>query len=209
MPGLHARPAPPEPRLLFFRGRRPFVVVFVALAGAVAAAFFSLDPGAWERVTTFDDGGNGRADLWQVAWRMTGDHPVIGVGLNNFVVEARDYVRQPGALEFVDLIAERPHVAHNTFLQLLAETGIVGLALFLGLLGASLRAAWLAVAEFRRQGDLRAEALARAALLATVAAAIASAFISNGNDWRLWILLGFGPALLSAARSVPGTRAGA
>lgn len=193
--------------LLLFRGRRPYVIVFLALIAALAAAFFSIDPSALERVTTFDEGGNGRTELWQVAWRMTGDNPVVGVGLNNFVVEAGEYVRQPGPLEFVNLIAERPHVAHNTYLQMLAETGIIGLVLLLGLLAASLRAAWVAGEEFHRNGDREMATLARAVFVAVIAAAAASFFISNGNDWRLWILLGFGPALLGAAKSSAGARA--
>lgn len=196
--------------LAFFRGRRPYVVILVVALASVAAAWFSVSPEAWERVTTFDEGGNGRTDLWQVAWRMTADHPVAGVGLNNFVVEAKEYVRQPGSLEFVNLIAERPHVAHNTYLQFLAETGVIGLALFLALLGASLRAAWLSAQRFTDQHDHEMAALARATLVAVLAAGASSFFISNGDDWRLWVLLGLGPALLGASRAAPTeqTRAG-
>lgn len=191
--------------LVFFRGRRPYVVVLVALLASVAAAWFSVYPSALERLTTFDDGGTGRTELWEVARRMSADHPVLGVGLNNFIVEAGDYVRQPGSLEFVNLIAERPHVAHNTYLQLLAETGVIGLAVFLAIFAASLRAAWLAAAGFARRGDHQMAALSRAALVAVLAGGVSSFFISNGSDWRLWVLLGLGPALLGAVRApAPG-----
>ena len=37
---------------------------------------------------TFDDGGSGRQDLWEVGWRIFEDKPVNGVGLNNFRKES-------------------------------------------------------------------------------------------------------------------------
>jgi O-antigen ligase len=184
----------------FFRGRRPQVVILVALLIGLAAGWFSVYPSALERFTTFDEGGTGRTELWGVAWEMARDHPIGGVGLNNFVLESKDYVRRPGGLEFVELIAERPRVAHNVYLQLLAETGVVGLALFLALLFLCVRAAWLAAGTFDARGDPELAALSRSVIVAVAAAATASLFISNGTDWRLWVLIGLGPALLAAAR---------
>jgi O-antigen ligase len=173
---------------------------------AIATAWFSVYPAALERLTTFDEGGTGRTELWGVAWEMARDNPITGVGLNNFVVESKEYVRQPGSLEFVELIAERPRVAHNIYLQLLAETGFVGLALFLVLLASCLRAASRAAKGFDARGDPELAALSRAVLVAVLAAAGASTFISNGTDWRLWVLLGLGPALLAASRAAPAGR---
>ena len=187
--------------LVFFRGRRAYVVAFVGLLVAATAAWFALNPHAWERITHFDTAGNGRSDLWQVAWRMAEDHPVAGVGLNNFTFESRRYVSQPGKLEFVALIVERPHVAHNTYLQFLAETGVVGLLLFLAVMLACLRAAWAAARRFQLRGQYEHEALARGVVVAGIAAAASSFFVSNGQDLRLWLLLALGPALLSSARS--------
>jgi O-antigen ligase len=197
--GLVAAAAALVAALALYRRRRAYVVAFVGLLVAVSAAWFSVNPHAWHRVTDFDSAGNGRSDLWRVAWRMAGDHPVAGVGLNNFTVKSRDYVDRPGSLKFVSLIVERPHVAHNTYLQLLAETGVVGLVLFLSVLLACMRAAWLAVRRFQLRDEHEHEALARSVLVACVAAAASSFFISNGQDLRLWLLLALGPALLSVA----------
>ena len=64
---------------------------------AAAAAFFLASPSALHRVTSFNAGGNGPAELWTVGWRMTDDHPVLGGGLAAFQMEAKNYVREPAA----------------------------------------------------------------------------------------------------------------
>lgn len=189
--------------LIFYRGRRAQVVVFLALLVSIAAVFFSLTPDAWERISEFDATGSGRSGLWEVAWRITEDHPVGGVGLGNFVEEAPKYTQQPGQLEVVRNIAERPHVTHNVYLQFLAETGFVGLILFLTLLLSCMRAAWRAGVLFDSKGDREMAALSRACLIALIAFASASFFISDGNDVRFWILMALGPIAYGVASRLP------
>ena len=186
----------------FLPGRRVQATVFVAFAVSVAAAWMVASPGAWSRISSLSDQGNGRSDIWRVALRMTADHPVGGVGLGDFRVRAGDYVRRPGTLRFVELIAERPHEAHNTYLEILAETGVVGLALFLSIALGALRAAWRAGRSLAAAGQPVTATLARATLLAQVGMLVAVFFISAGEDARLWLLLGLGPALsVLAARA--------
>lgn len=182
-----------------FRRRRAQVLGLVAAAAAVAGLWFASTPGAWERVTSFDGGGNGRTELWEVGWRMYGDHPATGVGLNNFRHEAPRYVRKPGNLEFVELIAERPRVVHNAYLQLLVETGVIGVLLFAAIGLGCLQAALLAARRFDASGDDELATLARSAFVALVGMLAASFFLSNGPDKRLWALFALGPALLGLA----------
>ena len=201
--GLVAAAVTAVAALLLYRGRRAQVVVFLALLTSVAAVFFSVTPNAWERISEFDATGSGRSGLWKVAWRITEDHPVTGVGLGNFVEQAPKYTTQPGKLEVVRNIAERPHVTHNVYLQFLAETGFVGLVLFLGLLLTCMRAAWRAGNLFDSKGDPEMAALSRACLIAIIAFASASVFISDGNDIRFWLLLALGPITYGAAVRAP------
>lgn len=187
--------------LVVAKGRR--VQVGLAILGVLAVAGFGLatTPGALERVTSLDNGGNGRTELWTIAWRMSEDHPFVGVGLNHFRQQSMDYVREPGNLEFVDVIVESPHIVHNAYLQLLAETGIVGLVLFLIVAGLSLSASIRALRLARRGGHRDLTALAEGVVVAQIGMLTASFFLSIGNDFRLWLLFGLGVGLLAAVRA--------
>ncbi|WP_301109825.1 O-antigen ligase [Sporosarcina sp.] len=67
-----------------------------------------------------DDRGSGRFEIWENALRIFADHPLFGVGIYNF--------QQYNLHYFSDF-----HYPHNTFLEVLVESGIVGLVLFLTL----------------------------------------------------------------------------
>jgi O-antigen ligase len=192
--------------IILARRQRLQAAVFGVCAIAAAGAFFLASPSALDRVTSFNAGGNGRAELWKVGWRMTEAHPVTGVGLAGFQPEAKNYVREPGSLEFVRLIVDEPHVTHNVYLQQLAETGVVGLVLLLAVIGASLGAAARAARRFDALGEPALATLARAVIIASIGFLTASLFISNSTDKRLWILLALGPALLGAAHRAQHVR---
>jgi O-antigen ligase len=185
------------------RERRATTVALGIFVTAAATIFLLLSPSGWERMTTFDAGGTGRTELWQVAIRMAGDHPIVGVGIRGYEHESGNYVLQAGNLKFVERIAEQPVVTHNVYLQQLAETGIVGLALLLVLFGACLVASQSAARRYEAGGDRAMAALARATTVAMIGMLAASFFISNSTDKRLWIVLALGPALLLAARPQP------
>ncbi len=184
--------------LVVFRRQRINVAAVTAVALGVAALTFANAPGLWERVTTFNEDG-GRSDLWTVAWRMGEDSPILGVGLNNFLVHSADYLQQPGQIERADQIVDQPHFVHNTYLQLYAENGVIGLALYLALIVGCLRATKLAANRFNARGELAFETLALAVLVATISILAAGMFLSAALDQRLWLLLALGPALLAAA----------
>jgi O-antigen ligase len=64
-----------------------------------------------------------RLAVWSSAWSMWLEHPWLGIGVGNFGVLYPRY-----ALPFWDFPQEH---AHNYYLNLLAETGVVGLAAYL------------------------------------------------------------------------------
>ncbi len=185
--------------LVLARGRRVELGALVALGVTVTGLWVATSsPETWERVRSFDT-GTGRVDLWTIAGRMTADHPIEGVGINNFRSASAEYIRQPGRLQDVELIVERPLVAHNTYLQQFAETGIVGALLLIAVLLGALRATWQAGRRFTLGGDARMAGLARALLVAQVAVLSASIFMSNGYDKRIWVLLALGVAMFTVA----------
>ena len=184
------------------RGHRAGLVVLLLCVIGAAAAWFSVDTAAWERVSDISGGGTGtgRSELWATAWQMWQDHPLVGVGLEAFRDNASSYVRELGPIEFASFLVEQPKVVHNTYLQLLAETGILGLALYLVVIFSSIRLAWRAALLFERIGDLSMATLSRAVIGALVAMLAGITFISAASDRRLWILLALGPALFASAK---------
>lgn len=181
--------------------------VGLAVAMLTAATLvFAASPSGFERVTNFNGGGNGRTELWSIAWAMSQDEPLLGVGLDNFQARSPDYVQRPGSVKYADIIVDDPHVTHNVYLQQLAETGYPGLILLVGVQLACILAGLGAARRFEACGEPAAGLLARAAVVATTGMLAASVFISNTTDKRVWVLLGFGPALLGLAwRERPGT----
>ncbi len=73
---------------------------------------------------TFGPSGDmDRFKVWQAAFAMIKDHPILGQGIGTFMDNFRKYMP--------NLIIQ---YAHNCFLQIWAETGIFSLLSFLGFL---------------------------------------------------------------------------
>jgi O-antigen ligase len=195
--------------LALSRGRRIQFAVTAALAIVLGGLWVAGNsPQSLERIRTFDT-GNGREDLWNIAWQMTEDHPVTGVGLNNFREDSPDYFRRPGRLGSSELVLDTPHVVHNTYLQALAELGAVGIILFGGFMVAAMGATWRAGQELWRGGNARLAMLATAVLVAQISALTSAFFLSGGRDDRLWLLFALGPTLtIAARRGTAGSRGG-
>jgi O-antigen ligase len=175
----------------------------LGLAGAAGVGFgviAALSPGAVARITDIGGGTSGRSDVWAVAWKVFTDHPWLGVGISNFQTVEPHYALKAGSLSRIELIVEVPHYVHNVYLQMLTETGVIGLAVFLLAIVGCLHASWRAARRFDAIGRVAYGDLARAVLLGEIAMLSALFFISDGEDPRLWILLGLGPVMLSLAR---------
>ncbi len=139
-----------------------------------------------------------RQILWRKTLEMAARQPLAGVGAGNFPVEFPRHER---------LTTPKPH-AHNDALQVLAELGVPGLLLFLGLL-ASL-ALWLA------RGLAGPADAGRFALLAGLAGLLVT-FIAGGlfevpfalgaTAAHLAWAIGFAGALSSPGPPVVATRA--
>jgi O-antigen ligase len=188
--------------VVVMRGQRPAVLGVGALVLVIGGLWFSSNPAALERVRSIrEDRGSGREDIWLVARRVSADHPIGGVGLANFTVRSREYVRRPGTLQYVELIVDRPHVVHNTYLQMLAETGAVGLALFAAVLWSALGSAVRAARSFERAGERALARFSRRVVVAYIGLLTAAVFISLQATVTAWVLLMLGPILFGLAQT--------
>ncbi len=149
----------------------------------------------------------GRTDLWKVGIKMWEANPIGGVGSGNFEVASIHYVQQVGAITRADLIVDVPHVAHNTYLEIIDELGLPGFLAFIALAIGSVACALRAARIYERAGDTSFELMARGLALAVIALLAADFFISNEYEHLLWLLLALPPPLLAVARSEYGVRA--
>ena len=137
--------------------------------------------------------------LTRVAWLIFLDHPLLGVGAGNYTVHFDDYAQEVGSLsrEYEEL-GER-HYPHNLYLEIAAETGLVGLAAF----GAAVASCFAGLRAARRAshagGDRASAALARGLEIAVVGYLLSSLFLHGHHIRYLWLLLGFAAALEHAA----------
>lgn len=115
-----------------FKSKRNLAVsiIFVALISTVLVN----NPKFMQRLDTIDDfdkyqSNTERILMWQSAWNMFKDHPILGVGLGQYTKNYQQKYISPEAKE-----PQLGH-AHNNFMQMLAENGIVGFAGFVIMFG--------------------------------------------------------------------------
>lgn len=106
----------------------------VLMIGMLTAAPFLLT--SLEARST-DNSGNelgGRDILSLAAWHLIQDHPLTGMGVGNGPSGLRPYI-----LELTDHYAKRFELpAHEPFLEVGCDTGLIGMFLYVGILGVAL-----------------------------------------------------------------------
>jgi O-antigen ligase len=169
------------------------------------AGYYALFSGeaARERILTVGD-GTGRTTLWQVGWRIFEDNPIMGVGVGNYKENVIHYVVQPGALLRNDLVVDKSLIPHNVYLHIGAELGVIGLALFVGLVAFAFFAALGAARGFARSGDVGMELFARACAVILVMLSVGNFFSSQQFNKQFWFVMALAPALLTLSRSEAG-----
>lgn len=105
--------------------QRLAVLCLIGITGLVALS--TVPEYSWQRILSIRDEFQGgdfskRTYIWSAGMDAFLEHSVLGLGAGGF---------SPGIVRFLG----GPAVAHNTFLSVLTEQGIVGFSLFLGLVG--------------------------------------------------------------------------
>jgi O-antigen ligase len=121
-----------------FIAAAPFLA-FAGVAGIVVAVSGSgMD--VMHRLSTFGAGSgdmsmNERLKLWHAALSLIAAKPIFGWGLGSFPYLASNYTTAAASGAFVAANGVNLHnIAHNYYLQLTAETGIVGLGLYVSMM---------------------------------------------------------------------------
>jgi putative inorganic carbon (HCO3(-)) transporter len=185
---------------------RPRVIAAILVIGAIAVGYyFAFAP--YHLRNTFSGSlsgaSSGRADEWRIALRMLRSHPFGGVGLGNFVVLEPSYSTQTFNLSFVNQVVTRPLVAHNSYLELAAELGLGGFALFVAILGLATHHAGRALSALASSAD-NLEFYARGLVAGAVGMFVAYFFLSGQYEKQLWLVLGLLAAVSARAwRNAP------
>lgn len=144
-----------------------------------------------------DEASAGRVRIWSTAVAMFQAHPVTGVGVRGFRFVYPEYSETGDP--FVDRATGigASH-AHQIVLEILSETGLVGLLLWLGALTLALRAWWQA------DSTTRARAFAPGLALIAMCFPLNTHFAFYSAWWGLlfWWLL----AIYCAALAVPAQK---
>jgi O-antigen ligase len=125
--------------LAAFRGRRTLAVTVGVLVVVAVVVLLAVGAG---RLTSLLDTDAGttffRLQLWRSSLSMIGDHPLLGVGLDNFLYAYRSVYVLPTAWAEFDL--SHPH---NFVFDFWLRLGIPGLAVIIWLLVVFFRRGWV------------------------------------------------------------------
>ncbi len=189
--------------------RPPKPAVLLSLLAAIILVFQFLPPNYLERLQTIPEalpglGGDvrnevsfrGRASEAMVAWQMFLDHPILGVGPRNYQVYYQDYSRNLG----LDPRREE-RSAHDLFLEIAAQTGVVGLLIFCFMVAVMFRGMERARQIFLAIDLPDYAAIAVAYSTGVIGYFVGALFLHAAYPRYLWLLIGIGLALLHVAQT--------
>jgi O-antigen ligase len=153
------------------RKRGPLIVVGVLLAAVVA--FAAGDSRVRRKIVSIPRALHGPTDvnvstryvLWDVSWELIKRHPILGVGMGDFTIEAERLIGQRHVETATD--------SHNVYLQVLATRGLVGFIPFVVFWIVLLRTLWRARSSSPDSTGAGARAFPRHFTSGVIAAAVA------------------------------------
>lgn len=190
-----------------FMVRHPPRLRHVVISGAVLLLVLPAVPAAYiERVTSIRQsatGGNslsadgaiqGRTTQMKIAGAMFRDHAVLGVGQGNYVVRFPEYNRRYG------LPPQLGQAPHNLYLEVVAELGLVGMALWLLILVSAFRGLSALKRRPVEPGEEATHGLAEGLRLAWVALLVNSVFLHGSYPMAFWLLVAISLAAAQVAQ---------
>lgn len=162
-----------------------------------------------ERIVTIFSGSDemdgsvkGRLTSWKVAGNMIEANPVVGIGLNKMVKEYNRYTQgiandKGGGEHFA-------RVAHNSYLQIWAESGTPAYALFMFMLLGTILSLEIGGRRFKRSGDTWLVPYCNAVEVSLIAFLIGATFLNRAHFdliYQLVVIAGSLPVLALAERS--------
>ncbi|MCP4141136.1 MAG: hypothetical protein GY755_12790 [Chloroflexi bacterium] len=139
----------------------------------------------------------GRASETIAAWLMFIDHPIFGVGVENYPVFYQSYSRRLG----LDPRLEQRQ-AHNLYLQVAAETGLAGILVFGWLLTTMMRGMLSGWRRLKDAGEFLTADFILSFATGVVGYLAAAIFIHGAYPRYFWLLAGISLAIPQVADRV-------
>ena len=174
-------------RILPVRRLIPMAVLLVVVTVLVAPQYVT----RLETVGTLlsdpadvDNAVLGRATSNLASLRAFAEHPILGVGPGGYATNySREYANELGLRHF-----DSNRRAHNLYLEIGADLGVPGLAIFLGILGVSMVQLWRLRRAWRGRSRVNSE-IATALFLALVGYAMTGMFLHLAYARYFWFLI--------------------
>jgi putative inorganic carbon (HCO3(-)) transporter len=178
--------------LLAERKARALLMVLVATAGIAVLAPSTF----WARTETIQDyamdaSAMGRIKSWQTGFQAFEESPILGVGANNYQLSWNRFTPRN--------VRERAYTAHNMWMQVMVELGLVGLGAFATMFFLIVRGLWRA----RRSEAFGGEA--RTLLASLVALVVCGTTGGYAFNWFFYMVLGIAGAVIVRSRQHEAT----
>jgi putative inorganic carbon (HCO3(-)) transporter len=183
--------------IFMFHRRQLRYLLAVLIVGALLVNFLparfsdrlgtltELLPGSSSTSGTTDISFRGRTSEMLVALQMFADHPILGVGLGNYPLLYQKYSQRLG----IDTRSE-VRQAHSLYLEIAAETGLLGLFSFMLLLWVIFRSLWSAQRSLAQRGLTFVSNIVAAYTFGFMGYLIAAIFIHSAYPRNFWVLAG-------------------
>lgn len=135
---------------------------------------------------TKESSASARLTAWATAFEMIKDNPIWGVGMRNFQPRYPDYSVVPLSS------SSTTYVAHNSYLQIWAESGTLAFIVYMGVLGSVFVSLGSLYKRCRNRPDLEwARNYIRMMEATTVGFSVGAFFLNRGHFdlWYHWLAL--------------------
>ncbi|MDD9198212.1 O-antigen ligase family protein [Aliivibrio sp. S2MY1] len=162
-------------------------VLLMTIAVMASGALFVV-AGISERVSGgaaeagIDASAMGRLYAWEAAFKMAVNNPITGVGLDNFYSNYFYYSPHWDGLN---------HAVHSTWFGVLAETGFLGLSVFISLIVVLIKSANRTLTSVKAVKDEINPAIyasAQAIFAGLIGTIVSGTFLTQGFNWPIYIL---------------------
>lgn len=173
-----------------YRRLRSKTLLLIIGVAALAALFLIAGIGGRESGGAAEEGidesAMGRLYAWEAAFSMALANPLTGVGIKNFL---------PNYFFYSSFWDGRNHAVHSTWFGVLAETGFLGLSVYLAMIVSALKSV---LASLRFLGPYampgneyqpHAYAMGQAVLAGLVGFLVSGTFLTMGFTWPIYTLL--------------------